>query len=87
MTVCAVVVMLISTLVDIAHVHAALDTARTNLQVSVDTSKKIETQLDALAKGISSLAEKGNPNASAIVATLRQNGVNIKGDAKATSEH
>ena len=59
--------------------------ARSNLQKSVEAqktalanAKKVETQLDALAKGVNQLAQGGNANAKRIIAVLQQNGVNIK---------
>lgn len=62
-----------------------LGSARSNLQKSVEAqktalanAKKVETQLDALAKGVNQLAQGGNANARRIIAVLQQNGVNIK---------
>ena len=74
----ALSILLLSTLVDLWQIHTDLETAADRQRTMIDGNAKIETQLDALAKGLNQLAQTGNVNAQHIVATLKQNGVNIK---------
>ncbi|MDW8414773.1 MAG: hypothetical protein RMK78_04795 [Thermaurantiacus sp.] len=45
---------------------------------------RFEAQLEGLAAGTALLAQSGNPNAAAIVATLEREGIRIKSDGVAT---
>jgi hypothetical protein len=78
LTAAALVVVLGSTMIDLRRSANDMDTALANQAKALEGSQKIEAQLDALAKGVGALADAGNPNAKAIVATLKQNGVSIK---------
>jgi intracellular sulfur oxidation DsrE/DsrF family protein len=80
LTAAALVVVLGSTMLDLRRVAGEMETALANQTKALEGSRKIETQLDALAKGVGALADAGNPNAQAIVAALKQNGVTIKPD-------
>lgn len=74
----AVSILLVSNLIDLRHTHAGLKTAAEAQRAALEGNKKVEIQLDALAKGVNDLARSGNANAAKIVATLKQNGINIK---------
>ena len=74
----ALAIVLGSSLVDQRRGAAEMSIALESQSKALEGSAKIESQLDALAKGISGLAQSGNANAQRIVATLRQNGVSIK---------
>ena len=71
------VLLLVSNLVDIVRVHAALTGSQAQIDAAVAASGKAESQLNALAAGTASLARGGNANAAAVIATMRRNGVNI----------
>ncbi len=71
-------ILLLSTLFDLWQIHTDLEATADRQRTMVDGNAKIETQLDTLAKGLNQLAQSGNVNAQHIVATLKQNGVNIK---------
>ena len=71
-------IFLVSNLIDLRHVHSGLEKADVAQRSALDGTKKVEVQLDALAKGVNDLAQSGNPNARKIVVTLKQNGINIK---------
>ena len=73
----AVALVLVSNLIDIGRFHDSLVEARKQQVVGLDNTRRAEVQLDALAKGTQALADQGNPNARAILAVLRQNGVQI----------
>jgi hypothetical protein len=74
----ALLIALISGLLDLRQVHADLEKAAANQKSAIDGNAKVEAQLDALAKGVNQLAQSGNTNAQHIVATLKASGVNIK---------
>lgn len=80
-TAAAVVLLLGSNLVDIGRFHEALTKAQVQQQINLETATRAETQLDALAKGTQALANAGNPNASAILGVLRQNGIQVNAGA------
>ena len=73
----ALIVILISNLLDLRRAHADLETALENQKSALVANSKAERQLNALASGLNQLALTGNQNASLIVATLKQNGVSI----------
>lgn len=85
-TAAAVVLVLGSNLVDISRFHDALTRTQTQQQVNLATIGRAENQLNALAKGTKALADAGNPNATAILAVLRQNGVQVNADAAAAPQ-
>lgn len=74
----ALALVLGSSLVDQRRGASEMSIALESQSKALESSAKIESQLDALAKGISGLALSGNANAQRIVATLKQNGVSIK---------
>lgn len=76
-TTAAVVLVLASNLVDIGRIHDALLKTQEQQKANLEVSARAEAQLDALAKGTKALADSGNPNARAILAVLRQNGVQV----------
>ncbi len=76
-TAAALALVLASNLIDIGRFHASLIEARKQQAASLAAATRVETQLDALAKGTQALADGGNANARAILVTLRQNGVRI----------
>lgn len=78
----ALVIVLASNLFDQRRAHEEMEKAVESQAKAVEGSAKIETQLDALAKGVQALAASGNPNARAIVDVLAKNGVNINSGAK-----
>jgi hypothetical protein len=77
LTAAAVCVVLASGLGDMWRAHGEMKKAIDGQATALAASKKVETQLDGLAKGVQALAQAGNPNAQAIIAILKQNGVNI----------
>ncbi len=79
----ALSVVLISNIIDQRRVNGELEKALSAQQMTLEGNKKVEVQLDGLAKGLQKLAQGGNPNAQRIVETLRQNGVNINDNAAA----
>ena len=74
----AVVLVLVSNLVDIGRFHDSLAEARRQQAASLESMHRAEAQLDGLAKGTQALADQGNPNARQILAVLRQNGIQVK---------
>ncbi len=74
----ALSISLVSNFIDLRVSHAGLVKAAGAQNTALEGSKKVEVQLDALAKGVNDLAQSGNPNAIKVVATLKQNGINIK---------
>jgi hypothetical protein len=75
-----------SSLLDLQRANAALTNVDKQQTAAVAASHKSEDQLNALARGTRQLADGGNANAQAVVATLQRNGVHINpnaaGDAK-----
>ncbi len=53
----------------------------TGQETMFQNAQKMRSQLDAIAAGAARLAEKGNPNAQAIVDALRARGVTINPNA------
>jgi intracellular sulfur oxidation DsrE/DsrF family protein len=78
LTAAALVVLMASNLLDLRNGASNMETALTNQSKLLGDSAKVESQLDALAKGVQRLAADGNTNAQAIIATLKANGVNIQ---------
>ena len=78
----ALVIVLASNLLDQRRAHEAMEKAVESQAKALEGSAKIETQLDALAKGVQGLAASGNPNARAIIDLLAKNGVNINSGTK-----
>lgn len=58
--------------------RSALKKAYAAQEDAVKQSKELQERLDKLALGTQDLAEKGNQNAIAIVAKLKESGVTIK---------
>lgn len=83
-TAAALVLLLVSSLVDIGRFHTSLTAAKAQQAVAIETSSRAEKQLDALAKGTQALADGGNANARAILGVLRANGVQVNANAHAT---
>lgn len=73
----ALCIVLIASVVDAIRAHSQLSTALAQQRPNEELIAKIDSQLDALARGTQRLAQQGNPNASKIVATLEQSGVHI----------
>lgn len=78
LTALALCIVLISVAIDLSTAHANLQKSVEAQKTALANAKKVETQLDALAKGVNQLAQGGNANAKRIIAVLQQNGVNIK---------
>ncbi len=78
----ALILVLGSNLVDILRANAAMTAGRDRIERATAASKGAEAQLNALALGTATLANSGNPNAQAVIATLKQNGVAIKDPPK-----
>jgi hypothetical protein len=66
-----------SSLIDIGRASEALQKVDQEQAAQIQVSRRAEAQLNSLAKGTQELAEAGNANALAIVATLQQNGIRI----------
>jgi hypothetical protein len=79
LTALALCVVLASTLADLHRGRDNLEKIAAQQAQGVRTDGKVQSQLESLAKGTQALASAGNPNAQRIVAILKQNGVNIKG--------
>ena len=77
-TAAAVVLVLVSNLLDIGRFHTSLLATQAQQTAGLATTGRAEAQLEALAKGTQALADAGNPNATSVLAVLRQNGVQIK---------
>jgi len=77
MTAAALCVVLGSNVAQLRTAHAALETVVAEQRVALAKAARVETQLDALAKGTQRLASAGNPGAAKIVAILQANGVRI----------
>ena len=73
----ALIIVLIANLVEMQRIDTALLAAGKAQTAALTQAKKAEVQLNALARGTQALAAAGNPNAAAILAVLRQNGVQI----------
>lgn len=78
LTALALCIVLISVAIDLNSAHANLQKSVETQKTALANAKKVETQLDALAKGVNKLAQGGNANARQIITVLQQNGVNIK---------
>ena len=78
----ALALVLASNLFDQMRAHDEMEKAVAAQAKALEGSAKVETQLDALAKGVQGLAASGNTNARAIVDVLAKNGVNINSGAK-----
>ena len=73
----ALILVLGSNLRDLMRSQGELEKTIALQEVAIRNNTKVETQLDKLANGTQSLADRGNPNAQRIVALLVQNGVVI----------
>ena len=83
MVAAALLLVLISNLIDLRQIHTDLETATRSQKTARESSNKVEAQLDSLARGLSQLSQAGNQNAQRIVTTLKQNGVAIKANSAA----
>lgn len=66
-----------SSVVDVLRANSTLANVDKQQTMAVTQSHRAEDQLNALARGTQELADSGNANAQAIVATLQNNGVHI----------
>ena len=62
-----------------------LELARSNLQPTVDTAKRLRRSLDLLAADTQRLADGGNANARVLVDELRKRGITINAAATAAA--
>jgi hypothetical protein len=76
----ALVLVLGSSLFDLIRTNATLTNVDKEQTAALANSHKSEDQLNALARGTQQLADSGNVNAQAVVATLQRNGVHINAD-------
>ncbi len=74
----ALTLVLASSLVDVGRSNAALSKLDKQQAAAFAGARRAEGQLTALAKGVQQLADGGNANAAAIVATLQRNGLRIR---------
>ncbi len=77
LTAAALAIVLASNLFDQRRGALEMTAVLAGQSKALEGNAKIEAQLDALAKGINSLAKSGNANAQRIISTLKQNGVSI----------
>ena len=73
----ALAVLLINEIVQLSAANGKLTTELNRQKTNDEVVKRIDTQLDALARGTQRLARAGNPQAAKIVDQLAQNGVRI----------
>ena len=73
----ALCIVLVGSAFDALRVHGELSQALVRQKQNDEVIAKIETQLDALARGTQQLAQRGNAHAAAVVAALEQNGIRI----------
>ena len=73
----AFAVLLVNEIVQLVTANGKLSEVISRQAVNDATIKRIDQQLDALARGTQRLAQNGNLQAAAIVAQLGQNGVHI----------
>ena len=66
-----------SSLLDIQRNNAALTEATKQQAAAVAASHKSEDQLNALARGVQALSDRGDANAAMIVGVLQRNGIHI----------
>lgn len=78
----ALLVTLGSGLIDQSRGIAALKTVEQEQAAALEVSKRVEAQLNALASGTQQLADGGNANAQAVLATLQQNGIRVNAAAQ-----
>jgi len=75
------IIVLGSSLLDLHRANDSLTKLDKEQTTSMVTANRPEAQLNALARGVQQLADGGNANAAAIVATLQANGVHINPNA------
>ena len=73
----AFAVLLVNEIVQLATANAKLSDVIAHQSANDATIKRIDQQLDSLARGTQRLAQNGDPQAAAIIAQLGQNGVHI----------
>lgn len=73
----ALAVLLVNEIVQLSSANGKLSAALVGQKANDETVRRIDTQLDALARGTQRLAQAGNPQAAKIVDQLAQNGVRI----------
>lgn len=73
----AIALLLVNEIVQLSGANAKLNEAIDRQKPNEEMIRRIDTQLDALARGTARLAQGGNPQAQKIVDQLAQNGVRI----------
>lgn len=73
----AFVVLLVNEIVQLSAANGKLSDMIERQSANDAAIKRIDQQLDSLARGTQRLAQNGNPRAAAIIAQLAQNGVHI----------
>ena len=74
----ALCILLGANLTQVISTHGSLQQVLQRQKDGEPTIAKIDSQLDALASGTQRLAADGNANAAKIIATLAENGIQVK---------
>lgn len=74
----ALCILLGANLAQVVATHGSLQQVLLRQKENEPTIAKIDGQLDALASGTQRLAAGGNANAAKIIATLAENGIQVK---------
>lgn len=74
----ALCILLIANLLQVVSTHNSLEQVIAQQKQGEPMIAKVDSQLDSLASGTQRLAAGGNANASKIIATLAENGIQVK---------